>query len=122
MWFISAFFWGVQDSFLDVNNNAIAVSEYSNAADGSAAYTSVQMLSCFILYILASIFHESVPIIILGIEFGMLIIAYVCSMFFEFKKRHHHGNKKEEKLAISQPEEHHEQGGTNDNLNKGLLL
>ncbi len=76
----------MQDSFLDVNNNAIAVSEYGEAADGSAAYTSVQMLSCFVLYLIASFYHNSDPLLILGILLGMLIVAYSCAIFFQFKK------------------------------------
>ncbi len=85
-WFIAAFFWGIQDSVLDVNNNAVAVTEYGDPADGTAAYTSVQMLSCFVMYLIASELHDADPIYILAIHAVVLACAYVAALFFEFKE------------------------------------
>ena len=83
---MAALLWGIQDGFLDVNNNAIAVSEYGDATDGSAAYTCVQMFSCFVLYLIASQLYNADPAYILYILSGALVVAYSSSMFFKFRE------------------------------------
>ena len=78
--------WGIQDACLDVNNNAIAVSEFDDPARGAAAYSSIQTLSSFVLYMLASWLSVYHPIYILIILVINLIFAYITSFKFVFNQ------------------------------------
>ena len=63
----------------------MALSEFGDPVDGAAAYTSVQMLSCFLLFLVASVLHSESPSILLTILGAVLLAAYVSGLFFEFK-------------------------------------
>lgn len=101
-WFVTAFLWGCQDACLDVSNNAIAVSEFGNPAEGAAAYSSVQTMSAFLVFFISTWLTVWHPAWILGILAVNLILAYLTSFKMKFNQE---SKPKEEKLAISPVEE-----------------
>ncbi len=80
-----AVLWGLQDGILSVNNNSIAVTQYATPSEGAAAYVSVQMISCFVVLLAASFLSDKPAMYLLFGVGGMLVIAYLCAIFFRYK-------------------------------------
>ena len=68
-----------------MNNNAIAVSEFDDPAQGSAAYTAVENVSSFFILLLATwgtLWHPAWMLLIL---LANAITAYIASFWMKFK-------------------------------------